>query len=466
MIRKKRASTLVLGVSIIELLIGIALFAVIAIFFASVFLANSRIFSDQKTTIHVASQNRLALDEITNQVRKAVLVVDNCTICGTNTQSTSTVLILGLWPIDSSGNAFDPNENGLDYFVYKLDDPANNSNLIKKIFVTPGNGSTRQDSVNILASKAINIIFDYDNTIITETSEVTITLTNEDSSIHKTHSYNQETKATLRNFKSSFKNIFFPYVIHSGVDRAEINLSVATATNVTGNIYSNFEFKCPDCTITGDLEARSQILNLPIPPMGFLRNVTGETVPLPIIDLPFWENAANINSDPEGGQVLNCGVVAECTFGPKRIEGGTLYIGDGIKTVTVKLTGPIHVNNLTVRDNATLTIDDSCPAGLVVVANGKIDLRSGSIVSSDGSKYLLMVSKKTTSIAIEIGGSTNIDAILYAYNDTERTDELLFTSPFNTVNGSLLSAGGIIIGQSSTITHAADLNPAQFSTCE
>lgn len=187
------------GVSLVELLIGIGLFSVVSILFVTIVLTNSRIFSDQKTNIYIATQNRLALDEMINQIRESVTVTNNCTVCGSNITSNSLVLILEIWPIDASGNPFDPaTTTGSDYIVYKLDDPPNNTKLVKKIFVTSDNGSARQNSTDILASGVTNLLFSYDAPP-PDTSEVTIELTTEGNSIRKPLSVTQTAKANLRN---------------------------------------------------------------------------------------------------------------------------------------------------------------------------------------------------------------------------------------------------------------------------
>ncbi len=184
------------GISLPELLISISLFGVVSILFVTIVMTNSRIFSDQKTNIHIASQNRLALDEITNQIRESAAVVDNCTVCGSDNTSNSLILILELWPIDADGNPFNPTGTGSDYVVYKKD--TNSTNLIKKTFVTLGNGSSRQNSTDILATGVTNLLFAYD-TNPPATNEVSIDLTTEGSSIRKTLSVRQTTKAILRN---------------------------------------------------------------------------------------------------------------------------------------------------------------------------------------------------------------------------------------------------------------------------
>src|SRR3989344_4900487 len=195
------------GISLPELLISISLFGIVSILFVTIVLTNSRIFSDQKTNIHIASQNRIALDEMTNQIRESAEVT-NCPYpsCNPAISSTLSTLVLKIWPIDASGNPFDPTTTtGPDYIVYKLDDPPNNTRLVKMIFTTALNNSSRQNSSDILASGVTFLLFyDADPLIPPSiaTKEVSITLTTEGSSIRKTLSFQQTTKANLRNMQT------------------------------------------------------------------------------------------------------------------------------------------------------------------------------------------------------------------------------------------------------------------------
>src|SRR3989344_4728201 len=100
--RKHKAFTL------LEILFTLGLLGVIWVFVSSIFLSSFRIFSDQKTATYIANQNRLALDEITNQIREAQSIASNCTVCGGDTTSSSSVLILKLWSLDANGKPYKP----------------------------------------------------------------------------------------------------------------------------------------------------------------------------------------------------------------------------------------------------------------------------------------------------------------------------------------------------------------------
>ena len=186
------------GLSLLELQIVIAIFGGISLLTGAVYFAYTRLINEEKITIEVASQNRNAIDEMTNQIREAQSVAMGCTICGTVSDSSSTVLILALWPIDTSGKLFQPAAGEYDYMVYKLDSTPNDTNLIKQI-IPNGTTSNRINTSKILSSDVKTILFEYNDASPALASEVTITLTNEKTSFVKTHTYSQQSKASLRN---------------------------------------------------------------------------------------------------------------------------------------------------------------------------------------------------------------------------------------------------------------------------
>jgi len=185
------------GYTLIELLIAFSIIGLVSILVAAVYFAHSRLFSTQNTSIDVASQNRLALDEMTNQIRESQQVATSC--CSPTETTSDQVLVLGLWPLNVSGEPQDPT-NGFDYIVYKRD-PTDNTKLLKKI--VPAAGSTRSQVSKIiatsLATEASGLNFTYDNANPSLASELTINLTTSANSGGKTITSTQTTKAVLRN---------------------------------------------------------------------------------------------------------------------------------------------------------------------------------------------------------------------------------------------------------------------------
>lgn len=182
------------GASIIELLAAMAILSLITIMVVSVYFTHFKIFSNQSESIQIANQNKISLDEITNQIRESQSVATTCANCGGDSSGTAKI-VLQLWPLDASGNPKDPGGSKYDYIVYKRDD-LENSKLIKKIIPDPS--STRSASTKIIATEVNNLQFAYD-VAPPATTQVTITLTNTSKSLNKTNTITQESKAVLRN---------------------------------------------------------------------------------------------------------------------------------------------------------------------------------------------------------------------------------------------------------------------------
>ena len=183
------------GVSLLELLIAIALAGIVGVLVAGIFFANSRLFSDQQTSIAVSDQNRLALDEITKEVRQSVKVVETCAGCGGETTGGNT-LILRNWPIDSAGKPIPPAGCFYDYIIYKRNTA--NNNLLKQII--PHSSSARTTSTKIIATDVVDLQFSYENPNPPDANQISTTVQTQASTIFgKTHSSAQEAKAVLRN---------------------------------------------------------------------------------------------------------------------------------------------------------------------------------------------------------------------------------------------------------------------------
>ncbi len=186
------------GLTLVELQIAALIFGGIALLIGGIYFSYTRLFNEDRTSIQVASENRIALDEITNQIRESPGVVINCTICGLSTTSSSTVLIIKLWPLGANGETFEPTSGEYDYVVYRLN-PSNSTSLIKEIFPN-GINSSRIQTSKILAPNTKTILFTYDNPQdMAASAQVTVTLTIEAKSLTKTYTVNQSSKSVLRN---------------------------------------------------------------------------------------------------------------------------------------------------------------------------------------------------------------------------------------------------------------------------
>ncbi len=179
----------------IDLLTGLAVGGFVLVVVASIYLAHFRLFSNQNTAIDAATQNKLALDEITNQIRQSQAVVSTCASCGGDTTGAN-ILVLRLWPLDGSGDPQDPAGSNYDYIEYRLDSTSP-TNLIRKTF--PYNTSTRKSDTRIVATNVSNLTFSYDNADPTLALEITTDVTTAKTANGKAQTIDQSAKAILRN---------------------------------------------------------------------------------------------------------------------------------------------------------------------------------------------------------------------------------------------------------------------------
>lgn len=181
------------GISLIEVLVGLAVFGFVSVLVASLYFAQFKLFSNQNTAIDVSSQNKLVLDDITNQIRESQGIAANC--CGGDTTS-SAVLVLQLWPLNAISEPFQPAGNAYDFVVYKRDQ-ADTTKLVKR--VVPDTASTRQSKTTVLSTTISNLNFTYDNADPTLASQITVDVTNSQTNLGKTHTISQSASAVLRN---------------------------------------------------------------------------------------------------------------------------------------------------------------------------------------------------------------------------------------------------------------------------
>ena len=183
------------GIALIELLVGFGIIGIISFVIAGVFLAHYKLYNTQTASVDVASQNKLGIDEMTNQIRQAQSIVTTCSACGTD-QTGASILVLRLWPLDSSGNPMDPTSANYDYIVYKQD-PSNSAMLLKITY--PDSTSSRKAQTQRVANNISSLVFTYDNSDVTQASEVDITLTTAQTVAQKTLTTTADSKAILRN---------------------------------------------------------------------------------------------------------------------------------------------------------------------------------------------------------------------------------------------------------------------------
>ncbi len=180
--------------TIIELITAFALVGLISVLVASIYFAHFKLFSNESASIDVNSQNKLAIDDITNQLRESQAIVANC--CGGIYTTSATTLVLQLWPIDSSPQPIDPGTSNYDYIIYQRD--ATDNTKLDKIIV-PSSISTRHAGTNVISTDISNLQFTYNNPTPSLATEVTVSVTTTATSYGKTQTTTQTGNGTLRN---------------------------------------------------------------------------------------------------------------------------------------------------------------------------------------------------------------------------------------------------------------------------
>lgn len=183
------------GFTLVELITGLAIGGFVLAIVASIYLSHFRLFSNQNTAIDAATQNKLAFDEITNQIRQSQAIVSTCASCGGDTTGAD-ILVLQLWPLDASGDPLDPQGTNYDYIEYRRD-PTTPTKLIRKTY--PYATSSRKSGTRIVATNVSALTFAYDNADPTLALEITTNVTTTAIANGKTQTTVQSAKAILRN---------------------------------------------------------------------------------------------------------------------------------------------------------------------------------------------------------------------------------------------------------------------------
>lgn len=185
------------GFSLIELLIGISLLAIVSLVIGNTYVNFLKGSVYQSELTNLASQNKTATEEITFAIRQSRGIVTSAS-CQPGIQTNASNIVLELWPLDVSQKPFDPSGTNYDYIVYTL-----SSNQITKI-VCPSVVSSRtaaNHTITTNVSDANLYTYNLNGSQVAPTSanEVTINLTLQKTVITRSISNAQSRKVSLRN---------------------------------------------------------------------------------------------------------------------------------------------------------------------------------------------------------------------------------------------------------------------------
>ena len=175
------------GFTLIEMLVVIALVAVVGIMVAEMFFGQHKLYQAQFSELIVLNDARSALDEIDNYVRGANHVLD---VYNTFTSDSDT-LILQVQSIDAT-NQLVP--GAYDVVVFYLQA----GGLYREVI--PNVASVRPATIKQLAGNVTALNFVYNDANFTLVSEVNTTLTATNTNPTQTRSATISSKSHLRNY--------------------------------------------------------------------------------------------------------------------------------------------------------------------------------------------------------------------------------------------------------------------------
>lgn len=267
------------------------------------------------------------------------------------------------------------------------------------------------------------------------------------------NSTNPRTKQTIKTaVYVTNQQISFNYATQTDTGGLEMN-SNATINN--GNAYTNGDIVgTSNSRINGDAFAAGTISS-PDPTITGTINPGASPKPLPTFDAQYWKDQANINNDPNIGDLTyNAG---SHDLGPKKIQGNLTLNSNAWLTIH----GPLHVTgNFAMNSNTRLYIDDSFGStGTVVIVDGNISLNSNAQVFSTNATpkgYIILASTKSPpGNAIDLNSNAKA-GVLYALSGNLQINS----------NGQViaLAANKLILNSNATLNYDEGLASAQFSS--
>lgn len=148
---RRRQDSAERGISLVELLIGVAISCLILISFFSIYSSSQQYVANQNTESNVVEETRLTLDGMANDIRQAVGILSTWT----SYTSSANTIVLTLPCLDAGGIIVD-DLTFVDYVVYRLID-----DKIERIVDSDDSVSFRGDSRHFVAENINSLSFRY-----------------------------------------------------------------------------------------------------------------------------------------------------------------------------------------------------------------------------------------------------------------------------------------------------------------
>jgi len=182
------------GFTLLELVISIAILAIISLTLTTIIIRYGIHYQKQQTEVQANLSNRFVLDEISTRIRESRTIADQTTVDGQIYTTGANTLVLKALSIDANGNTI---AETFDYIIF-YQDSTQTTKFIKK--VAPNALSKRLSVNQVLTANLKQITFTYDNPTPSSANSVTIDLRTEETSGGQTKEAQGQAKTTLRNF--------------------------------------------------------------------------------------------------------------------------------------------------------------------------------------------------------------------------------------------------------------------------
>ncbi len=163
---KKKKSSPKGFVTLVELIVVVALMAVIMLILMSLYVTGQKFLITESARNDVIRDNRYVFDWISRDIKGAVQVVSSWDAYTTS----SNCLILRIPSVDSSGLIVDI-ENELDHIIYRLN--SEHPNKLERVVDAKDGVSSRVDSTRVLATRVNSFLLSSNGVELSSVADLT-----------------------------------------------------------------------------------------------------------------------------------------------------------------------------------------------------------------------------------------------------------------------------------------------------
>ncbi len=193
----------ILGLSLIEVLIGMVLMSIAVLALLSLYNSGQKYFSNQDARADILNDSRITMTLLSRDIKEAVQVVPGpVDVSGTYYSTSANCIVLKIPSVDAYGLIIDI-ENHFDYLVYQVN--PNNSRELQRIVDGKDGVSSRLDGNKPLTGNMDSIVLSFLDTDggtvsnYADSAIIDIALTILKKGIQRTYQETMKTRTKLRN---------------------------------------------------------------------------------------------------------------------------------------------------------------------------------------------------------------------------------------------------------------------------